>query len=552
VNVRPPPRPRGKHHPVLSRRAFIHSGLAAGASLAFGPAFWREALSASADPARIGDGPYGPLGPPDENGIRLPQGFRSRVIARAGQSVEGTGYTWPEFPDGGGAFPTGDGGWILVVNSESPPDADVPLLTGIGGASAIRFRSDGGIASAYRILDGTSTNCAGGKTPWGTWLSCEEHRAGRVWECDPTGQRDAVVHPAMGVFSHEAACVDEVGGHVYLTEDEGDGLFYRFTPGRYPDLSAGRLEAATVREDGSVVWTEVPDPSAVRGPTRKQVPGATQFRRAEGIWFDSGFAYLATTADHKVHRYNTVLQQIEVLYDGSALGPDAPLRQVDNVTASPSGDVFVCEDTGEADPLDIGIITPEGEVARFLKVTGPQHTGTGGTISSELTGVNFDPSGTRMYFSSQRGFGSGVTYEITGPFRTERVDRRPPGMRVEVPGRIGMRSFLRRGVPVRILIDEPAQVYVSVSWLRERSRRAGRRRARRRRIALARGRRRIRQRGAWTVRARPLRRTRARLRGMRRVQARVLVVGKDAVGNRTVVIRRVRIVRRRRRRRRQG
>jgi uncharacterized protein len=533
---------------TISRRSFIQSGLLSGAALAFGPTFWREALSASADPARIGDGPYGPLGPADGNGIRLPEGFSSRVVARAGQPVEGTGYIWPVFPDGGATFPTGDGGWILVVNTETPPDADFPFPSANGGASAIRFNSDGRIAAAYRILDGTSTNCAGGKTPWGTWLSCEEHDKGRVWECDPTGRRDAVVYPAMGVFSHEAACVDEVGKRVYLTEDEGDGLFYRFTPARYPDLSAGRLEAATVRGDGSVGWTEVPDPSAATTPIREQLPSATAFRRGEGIWFDSGFVYISTTADHRVHRYNTVLVQIEVIYDGSALGRDAPLRQVDNVTASPSGDVFVCEDTGEEDPLDIGIITPEGEVARFLKVTGSQHTGTGGTVSSELTGVNFDPSGRRMYFSSQRAFGPGMTYEITGPFRTERVDRRAPGLRVRVPPRVGMRSFLRRGVPVSILIDEPAQVFVSVSWRRRRRR--PRRRVRARRVALARGRRRIDQRGAWKLRARPLRRTRARLRGLRKLRARVLVVARDAAGNRTVITRPVVIVRRRRRRRR--
>jgi uncharacterized protein len=535
---------------TLSRRSFLQSGLVAGAGLAFGPTFWREALSASADPARIGEGPYGPLGPPDANGIRLPEGFRSRVIAQAGQPVGSTGYAWPSFPDGGAAFPTADGGWILVINSESPPDADLPVQTGSGGASAIRFRADGTIVSAYRVLAGTSTNCAGGKTPWGTWLSCEEHREGRVWECDPTGQRPGVAHPALGVFSHEAACVDDVGKRVYLSEDEGDGFFYRFTPARYPDLSSGRLEAAAVRGDGSVEWITLPDPLATTTPTRKQVSAATQFRRGEGMWFDSGFVYISTTADHKVHRYNTVLEQIEVIYDGSALGRDAPLRQVDNVTASPSGDVFVCEDTGEDDPLDIGIITPEGVVARFLKVTGTQHTGGGGTFSSELTGVNFDPSGRRMYFSSQRGFGMGVTYEITGPFRTESPDRRPPGMRVQVPGTIGLRSFLRRGLPVSVLIDEPAQLFVSVSWLRPRSRRAPRRRVRRRRIALARGRRRIPQRGTWRLRARPRRGTRARVRGRRRLQARVLVVAKDAAGNRTVVTRRVRIVRRRRRGRR--
>jgi uncharacterized protein len=535
---------------TVSRRAFIQSGLLGGAALAFGPTFWREALSASADPARIGDGPYGPLGPPDANGIRLPNGFSSRVIARAGQPVGSTGYSWPVFPDGGATFPSRDGGWILVINTENPPDADLPIQTGNGGASAIRFRSDGQIEAAYRVLEGTSTNCAGGRTPWGTWLSCEEQREGQVWECDPTGQRDAVAYPAMGLFSHEAACVDEVGKRVYLTEDEGDGLFYRFTPTRYPDLRSGRLEAATVRGDGSVGWSEVPDPSAAQIPTRKQLPSASKFRRGEGMWFDSGFVYISTTADHKVHRYNTVLEHIDVIYDGSALGRDAPLRQVDNVTASPSGDVFVCEDTGEDDPLDIGIITPEGVVARFLKVTGPQHTGGGGTVSSELTGVNFDPSGRRMYFSSQRGFGTGVTYEISGPFRTDRVDRRAPGMRVRVPRRVRLRSFLKRGLPVSILIDEPAQVMVSVSWLPPRSRRARRRRGKRRRIALAKGRRSIPRRGSWRVRAKPRRGARARLRGVSSLRARVLVVARDGAGNRTIVSRRVLIARRRRRRRR--
>src|SRR5918999_2641243 len=110
---------------MLSRRAFIQSGLAGGAALAFGPAFWRGALEASADPARIGEGPYGPLGPPDANGVRLPQGFSSRVIARGGMEVEGTDYTWHIFSDGASTFRTKDGGWILVSNSEVPTAPDL-------------------------------------------------------------------------------------------------------------------------------------------------------------------------------------------------------------------------------------------------------------------------------------------------------------------------------------------------------------------------------------------------------------------------------------------
>lgn len=451
---------------MLRRRDLIRSGIVAGSALAFGPAFWRDVWQAAANPAAPGPGPYGELGPPDENGIRLPQGFRSRVIAEAGRRVPGTLYHWPIFPDGASTFPTEDGGWILVVNSENPPDADVggPGGAGQGGASAIRFRANGDIADAYSILRGTNTNCAGGATPWVTWLSCEEFDEGRVWECDPLGERPAVVRPALGVFRHEAVDVDDLGRRLYLSEDRSqttDGGFYRFTPRRWPDLSEGLLEIAVVHDDGRVEWREVPDPWAREVPTRRQVPEATQFKRGEGVWFDSGFVYLATTADNKVHAYNTVLETIEVIYDAAQIR-EPPLTEPDNVTAAPSGDIYVCEDTRDEDPLDIAIITPEGEVARFLKVTGVQHTGAGGDISSELTGVSFDPSGTRMYFSSQRAFSVGVTYEITGPFRTERVDRRPPGIRIEAPPTAGFGPLFRRGVPVEILVDEPARLAVAI------------------------------------------------------------------------------------------
>jgi uncharacterized protein len=402
----------------MRRREFVQACAMGAGALAFGPAFWDRALAA---PARLGRGPYGPLGPEDENGIRLPEGFTSRKIAQGGLPVGDTGYVWHIFSDGQATYRTRNGGFILVSNSENPPDLGTGGPGGTGGASAIRFRSDGSIADAYRILDGTRVNCAGGATPWGTWLSCEEHNEGQVWECDPTGVEEAVARPAMGVFEHEAVAVDPVGKRVYLTEDNAAGGFYRFTPKNYPNLRSGRLEVARVRADRRVEWIRVPDPMAESAPTREQVAGMTQFNRGEGIWFDSGTVYLCTTNDSKIHAYDTETRRMRVVYSAARF-EDPPLTNVDNITVSRSGDLFVCEDTANSDDpgLDIGIITPSRRIARFLKVTGTTHTGSG-EARSELAGVVFDPSGERMFFASQRGFVTGVIYEITGPFRGRRA-----------------------------------------------------------------------------------------------------------------------------------
>jgi hypothetical protein len=418
--------------------------MAAGA-VALGPGFWRDALAAPATP---GPGPYGPpVGSPNEFGLILPQGFSSRLVAKGAAPVVGTAYDFPLFPDGAATYPLSDGGWILAVNSEVP---------GGGGASGIRFGPDGAIRAAYRILGGTSTNCAGGKTPWGTWMSCEEVDDGHVWECDPAGEKPAVELPAMGTFKHEAIAVDPVGKRVYLSEDQGDGGFYRFTPANYPDCSSGVLDIAFVDANGVVRWNRVPDPSAATEPTRKQT-GMTEFKRGEGMWFDSGIVYLATTSDNKIHAYDPLTETVEVVYDQKA--GDGPLNGVDNVTAAPSGDIYVCEDNG-TNQLDIGILTPEGEVARFLTATGPPHE------QSELTGCCFDPSGKRMYVSSQRSLGGpGALFEITGPFR-ERQPAVPVGggLRLRAhAGRTGqLDSFGRKGVSVELTASLDVRAKVSV------------------------------------------------------------------------------------------
>jgi secreted PhoX family phosphatase len=386
----------------------------------------------------------------------LPKGFRSRQIARSGAPVGG--HPWHIYPDGSATFATRNDGWILVSNSETSAAEG-------GGASAIKFRADGSIKRAYRILDGSERNCSGGDTPWGTYLSCEEWEGGQVWECDPTGNAAPVLRAAMGTFAHESACVDPVGKRVYMTEDQADGLLYRFTPTDYPDLSSGVLEAAIVHADGSVAWETVPDPSAISAPTREQVAG-TRFDGGEGTWFDSGIVYFTTKHDNRVHAYHARERRYELIYD-KAMHPDSPLAGLDGITVSRSGDLYLAED---GDDLDICLITPKRVVSRFLKLSGPDHFG------SELTGVVFDPSGKRMYFSSMRSYGQGATYEVTGPFRgtdrkarsstaavaaTNRPPKTPP-IRLRARDQIDLSALVRRGITVPVEVSRPGTIALAL------------------------------------------------------------------------------------------
>ncbi|WP_030239550.1 MULTISPECIES: alkaline phosphatase PhoX [unclassified Streptomyces] len=385
----------------MHRRNLLRAAVLGGTSAALGGTLWRGAAHAA--PAQPGTGPYGPLGSPDANGVRLPSGFTSRVIARSGQRVGSTSYTWHNAPDGGACYADGTG-WIYVSNSEINPS---------GGASAVKFSSTGAITGAYRILSNTRQNCAGGKTPWNTWLSCEEVSLGYVYETDPWGTNAAVQRAAMGRFKHEAAAADPVRKVIYLTEDESNGRFYRFVPTTWGDLSSGKLQVmvAGSATSGSFTWADIPDPDGSPTATRSQVSGSKSFNGGEGCHYANDTVWFTTKGDNRVWQLNLLNNTYELAYDDSLVNGTAPLTGVDNITSASSGDLFVAEDGGN---MEICVITPDDVVASFLRLDGQS--------SSEITGPAFSPDGTRLYFSSQRGTtgssSGGITYEVTGPFRS--------------------------------------------------------------------------------------------------------------------------------------
>jgi secreted PhoX family phosphatase len=460
---------------ILTRRHFLRN--AAAASVAFSSVKHMGCGGGSSNPT-IPTG-YGDLVPDPEGIMDLPSGFSYRVISQFGDPMD-DGLVVPSLCDGMAAFPGADGRTILVRNHElfnatpnlGPFGPNNELLDrvdasklydagvarpALGGTSTLVYDTRSGrLERQFLSLSGTARNCAGGPTPWGTWITCEEFpaKAGAEYTrdhgfnfevpADPeSGLVQAIPLVAMGRFNHEAIAVDPRSGIILETEDRPDGLLYRFLPDERGNPAAGgRLQALAVRgEPGfdtrnwleervavgaklTVSWVDLEEPESPQDDLRFQgaAKGAALFSRGEGLWTGRDGIYVACTSggrqiDEAVGGRGQIWRYVPSPNEGQSGEAGAPatlellfepndvasLDKVDNITVAPWGDLLICED-GDSDVDYIVGLRPTGESYKFARNVLDQ---------SEFAGATFSPDGTTLFVNYQF---SGRTFAITGPW----------------------------------------------------------------------------------------------------------------------------------------
>jgi secreted PhoX family phosphatase len=411
--------------------------------------------------ASLGQGGYGPLkraGPE----LALPDSFSYSVLGSAGKPMS-DGNPTPGAFDGMAAFALPNGNVRLIRNHENRDGPDTAKVKGDaskaydrkagGGTTSLEVRvgTDGSVEPVrdFVSLNGTIVNCAGGPTPWGSWLSCEESVEGRangwteehgyIFEVPATAEATVAAVPlkAMGRFVHEAVAVDPATGIVYETEDRSPTAgFYRFIPATRGRLAAGgrlqmlavegrrNYDTGTGQKIGAPLparWLDIaePDPKGSNISTavfdQGYAQGAARFARLEGCWYgDRSIYFHATNGGDalvgQVWRYRpTAADRGELV-----LVFESPSRDVldypDNIAVSPRGGIVICED-GEGEQYLRGL-TPEGAIFDLGKNLLNQ---------SEFAGACFSPDGGVLFVNIQgstldSGAVAGRTLAIRGPW----------------------------------------------------------------------------------------------------------------------------------------
>lgn len=414
-----------------ARRQFLRRGGAAAGVAAVAAAVPLQALASRAiTPGPLSganrlsrvagrvDPAYGPLYPTFDATtglplLKLPKGFRYLTFGWAGDALD-SGAPTPGGHDGMAAFDGPNGEVVLIRNHEltsggSFGDAAITYNPASGGGTtSLRFDPEAGaFLGSVPSIAGTVRNCAGGPTPWGSWLTCEETLNGPekgnaelphgyVFEVPVEGRAAPVPLKAMGRFYHEAVAVDPQSGILYQTEDRGTAGFYRFipnTPGRLVD--GGTLQMLAVAGDPQrdlrsgleindsfpVAWVTIDDPDMPHsnpgapageldnlGVYRQGFDkGGAVFARLEGCWHGAGKIYFTATSGGdsnlgQVWEYDPARGVLRLVYESFSV---ELLDSPDNLTVSPRGGLLLCEDGGY--PCDLRGLTVDGEIFHFAE-----------------------------------------------------------------------------------------------------------------------------------------------------------------------------------------
>jgi len=446
---------------LVSRRQLLRSSAAGTAGLAFGGLVGRVASAAvlpfSPD--------YGPLFPAiDETTglplLRLPEGFTYRSFGWTGDPMA-DGMPTPSAHDGMGVIAVNGNRITLCRNHERGTGAPFAnhlraydSNAGGGNTNLVFDVLKGEWVNAWSSLTGTIRNCAGGITPWGSWLSCEEttigpetddrHALTHGWVFEVPAFAPASADPLTGLgrFSHEAAAVDPVTGIVYETEDTGSSGFYRFVPREYGRLDrGGQLQMLAIKglpqfnthnvgndspvKEWDVEWVDIVDPERAHRPGTTDGQGVfrqgfdqggARFTRGEGCWYDGGRVYFVATTGGpagrgQVFEYDPRSETLRLIY---ASPNAAVLNSPDNIAVSPRGGLILCEDGSRNGQMLHGL-TRDGQIFPFAQndiVLNGERNGIAGNFrGSEWCGATF--YGRWLFVNIQS---PGITFAITGPW----------------------------------------------------------------------------------------------------------------------------------------